>query len=168
MPILCYWEPSAASFWMNGSSTQIKMLSGFNVRVDDATLGVQIGQTFENLYRIKKLIQKSIIFHIIASISNLADDGLDVEQRNALVLAAYDEFEKIVAEHFKDHTDVRSINAADFKIIKKLDRLLAFRVRFIALADATEQLDLVQRRLRVMRRALDHLERHKPFRPVRK
>lgn len=101
-----------------------------------------------------------------ASISNLADDGLDVEQRNALVLAAYDEFEKIVTEHFKDHTDVRAINAADLKIIKKLDRLLAFRVRFVALADAAEQLDLVQRRLRVMRRALDHLERHKPFRPV--
>ncbi len=83
-----------------------------------------------------------------------------------MVLAADDELEEVVAENLKDHADVRSVDAADLKVVEKLDRLLAFRIRFIALADAAQQLDLVQSRLCVVRGALDHLEGHKSLRSV--
>lgn len=95
--------------------------------------------------------------------TNLADDGLDVEQGNALILAADDKLEEVVTEHLEDHADVRTVDAADLEIVQQLHCLLAFRVRFVALADAAQQFDLVQRRFRIVRRALHYFERYEPF-----
>ena len=88
---------------------------------------------------------------------NLADDGLDIEQGYALVLAPNDELEEVVAQHLKHHADVGAIDAVDFEIVKQLDRLFPFGIRVVAFADAAEQFDLVQCRFRVVRGALHHL-----------
>lgn len=145
----------------------------FDVCVYDTALGVQIVQSFQNLpdnksnpirqtcLKKKTKNKRRKINGWLAT--NLADDGLDVEQRNALILAADDKLEKIVTQDLEHHADVSAVDAADLEIVQQLDRLLAFRVRFVALADAAQQFDLVQRRFRVVRRALDNLERYEPF-----
>lgn len=97
---------------------------------------------------------------------NLADDGLDVEQGDPLVLTPDDELEEVVAQHLEHHADVGPVDPVDFEIVKELDRLLTLGVGFVALADAAEEFDLVQRRLCVVGRALDHLQCHKTLRPV--
>lgn len=86
----------------------------------------------------------------MASFTHLSYNGLDVEQGYSLVLAPNDELEKVVAEHFKHHANVRAIDARDFKVVKELDRLLPFGVRFVTVADAAKEFDFVQRRFRIV------------------
>lgn len=125
----------------------------FDVGVYDPALGVQIIQTFQNLsttitshelrrrtgrYVIDDAHHPSNVCLYESGTTNLADDGLDVEQGNALVLAADDELKEVVAEDLKDHADVRPVDAADLKVVEELDSLLAFGVRFVAFADAAQ------------------------------
>ena len=55
------------------------------------------------------------------------------------------------------------MDAGDLEVVEQLDGLLAKRVCLVALAHAAQQLDLVDGRLRVVLRALHHLERHEPL-----
>lgn len=49
--------------------------------------------------------------------TNLANNGFDIEQRNALVLASNNELQQIVSQDFKNHANVCPIDSADFEIV---------------------------------------------------
>jgi len=94
-----------------------------DVRVDDAAFRMQVVETLEDLNRhdrtgtarrdkARKEKNQSINQcefrkkETERKVGYLANNGLDVEQRNALVLTAYDELEEVVTEHLKHHADV--------------------------------------------------------------
>ena len=99
------------------------------------------------------------------SSTHLPNYCFHIEQRNALVLASYNELQKVVSQHFENHANVCAVDTTDFEIVEQLDCFLSFRIRFIAVANAAQQLDLVQRRFRIMRSALDHFQSNKTLRP---
>merc|ERR1711963_771390 len=72
---------------------------GFDVSMDDFTLGVQIMKAFKNLLHNK----------------------LDIVQRDALVIATNDELEEIMTQDLKNHANVSSVDTADLEIVQKLD-----------------------------------------------
>ena len=71
-----------------------------------------------------------------------------------------------MTQHFENHTNVGPVHPAYLKVVKELDSFLPFWISFVAIADAPQQLYLIQRRLRVVRSAFHYLQRHKTFRPA--
>ena len=62
--------------------------------------------------------------------------------------------------------DTKAVDAADLEVVEQLHCLLSVWVVGVGFAHATQKLDLVERRLRVVLRALHHLERHETLAPV--
>jgi len=111
---------------------------GLDIGVNDLALGVKI----------------------VEPLQDLLHDELDVEKGDALVVTPDDKLEEVVAEHLEDHADVGSVDAADLEIVQKLYAPFPEWISLVALSDALEQLDFVEGRLGVVRRALHHLEGH--------
>jgi len=111
---------------------------GLDIGVNDLALGVKI----------------------VEPLQDLLHDELDVEKGDALVVTPDDKLEEVVAEHLEDHADVGSVDAANLEIVQKLYAPFPEWISLVALSDALEQLDFVEGRLGVVRRALHHLEGH--------
>mmetsp|Transcript_39804 Transcript_39804/g.89145 ORF Transcript_39804/g.89145 Transcript_39804/m.89145 type:complete len:314 (+) Transcript_39804:563-1504(+) len=109
-------------------------------------------------------------------LADLARDVLDDGQRHALVVVSLDEAQEVGAEHLEDHAHVLPVRAlVDERILEGAAvAVLTFRValacptcrargwaRLGVVLDAPQQLDLVQRRLRVVLRRLLNLEGQK-------
>lgn len=103
---------------------------GLQVRVDDAALAVQVVQAQQHLLR----------------------DLLDQRHRDAAVVPALDEAQQVLPEHLKHHAHVRAVGALVLERVEQADDVLAPRVLRVGGHDLVEQLDLVDGRLRVVRR----------------
>lgn len=76
---------------------------GFEIGVDDSTLGVQVVQTEQDLF------------------GDLLDDML----WDTSMLIALDQTEQVLAQDFKDHTDVVPIRPRVFKVVDEADNVMA-------------------------------------------
>ena len=61
----------------------------------------------------------------------LFDYDFDVAERNTLVIAPDDEFEKVVAQNLENHADVSSIHSAYFEIVQQQDLKLQTQLTFL-------------------------------------
>ena len=79
-------------------------------------------------------------------------------QDDALVLVVPDEPQQAVAEELGDQANVLAVGAGVLEMVQQLDDALG--ARGVALGRRGQQLDLVERGVRVVPRALLDLERH--------
>ena len=49
---------------------------------------------------------------------HLFHDKFDIVERDALVVAANDEFQQVVTQHFENHANVGAVYTADFKVVQ--------------------------------------------------
>lgn len=66
-----------------------------------------------------------------------------------------------MAQNLQNHTDMHSIDSRDLEVVNELDDGFPVGVRGVAVSHTSQQFDLVQSRLSVMRSALHHFQRHK-------
>jgi hypothetical protein len=119
---------------------------GLEVGVDDLALGVQVVEAEQDLLR------------------DLLDDVL----RHAPVLIPLDQTQKVFAEDFKDHADMRAVHALMREVVDQPDDVMPARVAFRGRHDPLKKLDLVLGSLGIVSIGLDDFERHMPTCPSRR
>ncbi len=86
----------------------------------------------------------ALLVHVVEAEEHLFCDLLDDVRRHAAMLVSLDEAEQVLAEHLKDHANVRAVGALVSEMVEEGDAVAPARVTWVGRDEALEQLDLVE------------------------
>ena len=78
---------------------------------------------------------------------HLFHDEFNVIEGDALVVAANYELQQIMTEYFENHTNMRAVHTADFKVVQELDTPLTVGISLITFADLQSKQEFLSKKI---------------------